>query len=72
MGNKGGFRQKLTKWGKYILILFFSSSIFFIILYRFINPIITPLMIIRMGEQLFSGKKVVLKKKLDFTRRDIT
>ena len=62
MGNKNGFRQKLFKWVKYILIFFFGSSIFFTILYRFVNPVITPLMIFRVGEQLFSGEKVILKK----------
>ena len=50
---------KIVKWG---LIIFFSSSVFMVILYRFLNPPITPLIIIRCANQVFSGKEVKLKK----------
>lgn len=35
---------------------------FFVVLYRFVNPPVTPLMVIRVFEQVFSGDAVKLKK----------
>jgi monofunctional biosynthetic peptidoglycan transglycosylase len=46
-------KKKIASIIKKILIVFFVSSIFFTILYRFINPPITPLMLIRFTQQLF-------------------
>ena len=48
---------------KYLTIVFFVSSIFFAILYKYVNPPVTPLMIIRLGEQAWSGKPLALKKE---------
>lgn len=42
--------QKLLKFLKYAAILFVASSIFMVILYRFVNPPLTSLMVIRMVE----------------------
>lgn len=50
------------KYIRYGLILFFGSSILFTILYRFINPPVTPLMLIRVVENLTDGKKPSLSK----------
>lgn len=44
------------------LLYLFLLSIFSVILYRFIPPPVTPLMLIRCNEQLWSGKKLKLKK----------
>jgi len=55
-------RKFLLRFLKYFLILFFSSSIFFVILYRFLNPPVTPLMLIRMVQQKFGGEPLRLKK----------
>jgi monofunctional biosynthetic peptidoglycan transglycosylase len=41
---------------------FLGLSIVTVIFYRFIPPPVTPLMMIRVGEQLFSDDKVTLKK----------
>jgi len=40
---------------------FFGLSFFFVVLFRFIPVPVTPLMLIRCGEQLFSGEKLRLK-----------
>jgi monofunctional biosynthetic peptidoglycan transglycosylase len=47
---------------KYFLIIYFGSSIFFVILYRFVNPPVTPLMVIRLSQQAFLGETLRLKK----------
>ena len=51
------FIWRLLKW---ILILFFSTSILAVIAYRFIPVYITPLMIIRCAEQLSDNKSPVI------------
>ena len=48
---------------KYFLICFFGSSIFFVLLYRFVNPPVTPLMIIRVIQQKTKGEVATLKKE---------
>lgn len=55
--------KKILRILKYIIIVFFASTIFFTILYRYINPPLTPLMLIRIGEQIAKGEKIKLKKK---------
>ncbi|MDP2113866.1 MAG: monofunctional biosynthetic peptidoglycan transglycosylase, partial [Bacteroidota bacterium] len=40
---------------------FFGLSIFFVIFFGFVPVPITPLMVIRCGEQLFDGKEMKLK-----------
>jgi monofunctional biosynthetic peptidoglycan transglycosylase len=47
---------------RYGLILFFGSSIFFTLLYRFVNPPVTPLMLIRVVENIADGKKPSINK----------
>lgn len=44
------------------MLLFFGSSIIITILYRFINPPVTPLMMIRVVENLAEGKKPSIQK----------
>jgi monofunctional biosynthetic peptidoglycan transglycosylase len=50
------------KWIKYGTLFFFGSTILIVLTYRFINPPVTPLMVIRSFQQIFNGEKVVLKK----------
>ena len=47
---------------KYFLIIYFASSLFFVVLYKFVPPPVTPLMVIRLGEQAWNGQTVRLKK----------
>jgi monofunctional biosynthetic peptidoglycan transglycosylase len=56
------FLKFLLRFIKYFLIVFFSSSVFFVILYRFVNPPVTPLMLIRTLQQKTGGEPVRLKK----------
>ena len=42
-------------------VVFFGSSLFFVVLFRFVPVPLTPLMLIRSAEQLFAGKKLQLK-----------
>ena len=48
---------------KWILIVFFGSTILVTIIYRFINPPVTPIMLIRVVEQLADGDKPRLQKE---------
>lgn len=56
------FRKFLFRFLKYFLILFFGSSVLFVVLYRFLNPPVTPLMMIRLGQQKINGEPMQLKK----------
>lgn len=55
--------QKALRYFKNLGIFFFALSAFLVILYRFMSPPITPLMIVRLGEQLLDGKELKLKKE---------
>jgi monofunctional glycosyltransferase len=48
---------------KYAIIIFFVSSILTVVLYRFVRPPFTPLMVIRLFDQAFGPDKIRLKKK---------
>jgi monofunctional biosynthetic peptidoglycan transglycosylase len=54
--------KRFLRFIKYFLIFFFGTSIFFVVLYRFINPPLTPLMLIRTAEQAFGDEPLKLKK----------
>jgi monofunctional glycosyltransferase len=47
----------------YGILGFFISSLLFVLLYAIVNPPVTPLMVIRSFQQMFSGEKVALKKE---------
>ncbi|MFN8437293.1 MAG: monofunctional biosynthetic peptidoglycan transglycosylase [Cytophagales bacterium] len=72
---KGKFSFKtitsfLGKWILRIIIFFFVSTIATTLLYKYVPIPITPLMVIRVGEQLKKGKQIKLKK--DWTSIDET
>ncbi len=56
------FWKTFFRWTFYLLLAFFLSSIFSVLLYKFLNPPITPLMLIRLSEQSGSGEAMKLKK----------
>ena len=60
--KKSNFKKKIFRFIKRLLIFFFVSTILVAILYRFVPPPITPLMIIRAGEQIANGETVKLQK----------
>lgn len=53
---------RFLRFIKYFLIFFFGTSVFFVVLYRFINPPVTPLMLIRNVQQILSGEPLKLHK----------
>ena len=48
---------------KRVLIFFFASTLIVTLIYIFINPPATPLMLIRSAGMIFSDKEVVMKKR---------
>lgn len=54
--------QGTWKFFKYFLIIYFGSTLLFVLLYRFVNPPVTPLMAIRLVEQAYNGQTIKLKK----------
>lgn len=55
------FFRKLEDRFRWILLLFFVGSLFFLLQYKWQNPPMTPLMSIRMIDQIVDGRKIVLK-----------
>lgn len=51
--------RKILRILKQIVLIFFASTLLAVILYRFVPVLVTPLMVIRTAEQLFSGDKLV-------------
>lgn len=62
MSVKKGIIRKLFKLFRFGVFFFFISTVIVTILYRFIPPPITPLMVIRLGEQISSGDELKLQK----------
>ena len=50
--------QKILRW---IVLLFFGSTILSVLAYRFIPVYVTPLMLIRCVQQVFNGEELRLK-----------
>jgi monofunctional glycosyltransferase len=59
---KGLTRKKIKRFFIIVLIVFFAGSILSTVFFRFVRPPFTPLMIIRLPQQLFHGDKIRLKK----------
>src|SRR3569833_3567966 len=67
MKTKPGLLKLILRILKLISILFFGISIFWVILYRFVNPPVTWLMISRGFERKSDGKDWKIDKKwIDF------
>lgn len=60
--KKSSWFRWLLRWGIRFLVFFFASSILITIIYRFVPPPATPLMLIRVVEQLADGEKPMIKK----------
>lgn len=54
--------RKVLRVLMYIFLVFLATSTFCALLYKFVNPPITPLMVIRLAEQSFTGQPQKLKK----------
>ena len=55
--------KKVIRVLRNILIFFFLSTIFAVVAYKYIPVYVTPLMIIRCGEQMIDGEKPILRHK---------
>ncbi|WP_390597762.1 monofunctional biosynthetic peptidoglycan transglycosylase [Bacteroides sp. f07] len=53
--------KKLLRYTRNLLIFFFASTLLTVIIYRFMPVYITPLMVIRSVQQIFSGDKPTWK-----------
>lgn len=64
-GKNSGY-QRVKKYTfrvlRFVVIVFFGTSIFFTLLYRFVNPPATPLMMIRVVENIADGKQPTITK----------
>ena len=49
--------KKLLRYTRNLLIFFFASTLLAVIIYRFMPVYVTPLMVIRSVQQVFSGDK---------------
>jgi len=56
------FLIRTLKFVKYFILIYFASSLFFVVLYKYVNPPLTPLMVIRLAEQSFGGQTIKIKK----------
>jgi len=68
---RGLTKKKIKRLILILIILFFAGSLLTTVFYRFVRPPFTPLMIIRLPQQLFSSDKVRLKKDWE-SLEDIT
>ncbi|MBL7138985.1 MAG: monofunctional biosynthetic peptidoglycan transglycosylase [Bacteroidales bacterium] len=50
------FRKWFFRIALYLVIAFFGSSVFFVLLYKFVPPPITPLMVVRLMEKPSKGQ----------------
>jgi monofunctional biosynthetic peptidoglycan transglycosylase len=57
------YGRKSLVWLKWAVLIFFGSTLFIEIIFTFINPPVTPLMIHRVIEQKLDGRKARLRKK---------
>lgn len=62
MSGRKGIIRKALSIVRFCIFFFFISTVIVTILYRFIPPPITPLMVIRFTEQVFDGEQIKLKK----------
>jgi len=65
-GRPGGDRRKRgwpLRLVRGFLLLFIGTSLFFVVLYRFVPVPVTPLMVIRCAEQLLEGSQLRLSHR---------
>ena len=56
-----GILKKLLTWSKRVFFIFIISSFGLTFIYRYLNPLCTPLMLIRTGEQIYRAEKIKWK-----------
>ena len=53
--------KKLQQWLRWLVIFFFASTIGMVLIYRFLPVYVTPLMLIRCGQQVGRGEQLRLR-----------
>lgn len=53
--------RRIQKFFQWIVLFFFGSTIFFVVLYRFVPVYVTPLMVIRCVQQVTRGEQLRLR-----------
>ena len=53
--------KTVQKWLRWLVIFFFASSIGMVLIYRFLPVYVTPLMLIRCGQQVGRGEQLRLR-----------
>ena len=53
--------KTIQKWLRWLVIFFFASSIGMVLIYRFLPVYVTPLMLIRCGQQVGRGEQLRLR-----------
>jgi len=53
--------KTIQKWLRWLVVFFFASSIGMVLIYRFLPVYVTPLMIIRCGQQVGRGEQLRLR-----------
>jgi monofunctional biosynthetic peptidoglycan transglycosylase len=62
MSAAGKLFKKLFRIIRFSVFFFFISTIVVTIIFRFVRPPVTPLQLIRAGEQLIDGEKIKMKR----------
>ena len=57
--NLASMFRKILRFLRSLIIIFFASTLLAVIVYRFVPVVVTPLMVIRTFEQVFSRDKIV-------------
>ena len=55
--------KKILRYTRNLLIFFFASTLLAVIVYRFMPVYVTPLMLLRVGEQLWRGENARLEHR---------
>jgi len=58
----GGWVRKIFRWIRLAVLYYLALSVFLVLLFRFVNPPFTPLMVKRCAQQLWQGDPLKLKR----------
>jgi monofunctional biosynthetic peptidoglycan transglycosylase len=57
--KKTSLLKRILKFIPKLILIFMGISLFFVLLYRFVNPPLTPLMVTRFFQQAFDDKRTL-------------
>ena len=59
--QKRSWFYRILHWIRVTVLIFVAASMALVLLYRFVPPPVTPLMVLRLGEQGLAGKPLRLE-----------